>query len=300
MSKIRGLMGVLAQKQVDYVTLRLLVPSGELNSAQLRRLAELAEREGRGYVILSMRKGVELPWVKFERSFDTARELELIGLEAGSCGRKVRAVTACAGAARCPFSLADAERMAEALSEKYYGKDLPAKFKISISGCSNCCSNPSINDFGVVAKAEPRINLEKCIRCGVCVRICREKAVEYANGKPEIRRERCINCGWCIENCPSGAIAAEKTGFAVLIGGKGGKHPRLAAEFMSLASEKEVFQLLEKTLVYFREFNKGTERFADVLGRLGVEHFSDYVLKGNKEVEGKEDKAVEEAKHGCG
>src|SRR3972149_11176649 len=150
-------LSILAQEQKEYVTLRLLVSPGYLSSEQLRILADIAERVGRGKVILTTRKGIEIPWIRFENAKDVSAELEMIGLPPGSCGRKVRAVVACAGTERCPFTLFNVDELCTKLTQRYYGRETPAKFKTALAGCPNSCSNPYINDFGVIGAEKPRL-----------------------------------------------------------------------------------------------------------------------------------------------
>jgi dissimilatory sulfite reductase (desulfoviridin) alpha/beta subunit len=279
MTKLRGAMGLLAQKQRDYVTVRLTILSGKVSSSQLRRLANITENEGAGFLILTMRKGIEVPWIKTERALDVIREFNASGLKGGSCGTRVRTILACAGLDRCPFALIDTGELCSKISSRYYGKEMPTKFKVSIAGCQNCCSHPHINDFGIICAVKPRINPEKCIDCGQCLRLCRGKAIkEGSKGLPEIDFDKCIDCGWCIKNCPTSAIKEEKSGYTIIIGGKSGRRPKLGEELTRLATEEEVLVLLDKTLNYFKKYADGKERLSEILERLGMEHFRFHVL----------------------
>jgi uncharacterized protein (DUF362 family)/Pyruvate/2-oxoacid:ferredoxin oxidoreductase delta subunit len=59
---------------------------------------------------------------------------------------------------------------------------------------------------------KPRIDAEKCVRCGVCVNVCpvRPKAVDWHDGDrsktPSYLYKRCIRCYCCQELCPESAI----------------------------------------------------------------------------------------------
>jgi dissimilatory sulfite reductase (desulfoviridin) alpha/beta subunit len=279
MTKLRGGEGILAQEQKDYVTLRLLVSPGYLSSEQLRALADVAESEGNGKIILTSRKGVQIPWIRFENANDVSNKLEMVGLPPGSCGRKVRTIMTCAGTDRCPFVLYNVDELCNKINQKHYGSKTPTKFKTSLAGCPNSCSNVFINDFGVIGAEIPRLIKEKCIKCGSCARLCRGNAIDLGlDGLPLINFDDCIQCGWCIMNCPSGALVSDKKGFSIIVGGKSGRVPLLGTKIAELVSEEELFDILDKTLQYFWKYAEGRERLATVLGRNGIEHFKKEVL----------------------
>lgn len=273
--------GVIPQRQEGYASLRM--PTwGRVTSDQLRAIGKTAAKEGRGYALLTMRKGVEIPWVKSARIEDAARELGRTGLRPGSSDDEVRVVMSCAGQDRCPFDRIDVDRLAQQIGERYYARAMPKKFTITLSGCPNYCSHPYLNDVGIVGRTRPTIDADKCIGCGQCVRLCRGDASgaleQVGTDAPSIDYEKCIECGWCIANCPTGAMAAEKHGCTILVGGRGGTDPRLATEVVRIASEDETLAILENIFRYMREHAREGERLVDVIERLGLEHFREQVL----------------------
>lgn len=57
----------------------------------------------------------------------------------------------------------------------------------------------------------PKINLEKCIGCGICEKICPEMAIKMIENKdkkqkPKINYDYCKGCGLCEKECPTKAI----------------------------------------------------------------------------------------------
>jgi len=59
--------------------------------------------------------------------------------------------------------------------------------------------------------SRPKIDPEKCVKCGVCVEHCPvpEKAVRFDNGKDQVPvhdYQKCIRCYCCQEMCPQSAI----------------------------------------------------------------------------------------------
>ncbi|MEE8167310.1 MAG: 4Fe-4S binding protein [Candidatus Hydrothermarchaeales archaeon] len=292
MTKLRGGMGLLAQSQKDYVTIRLQVTRGKLSIEQLNGIADVLDNYGKGFAIPTIRKGLEIPWIKFEDSPKVLEEFKKLGLKAGSCGTKIRTIVACAGMDHCPLGLVDIEGAYAKLKDEYYERDTPTKFKISICGCPMACSHPHINDFGIIGRIRPKIIAEKCDGCGICARVCKGEEAEakykveqdaiVEGNPPKIDYDRCIGCGLCMRSCPREAIAAEEAGFALFIGGKGGRHPRFGEEVVGLVSEEEMFRILDKTLKYFKKFAQGKERIVEVINRKGIEHFKNYVLEGGE------------------
>ncbi|MBN1873486.1 MAG: 4Fe-4S binding protein [Anaerolineae bacterium] len=56
----------------------------------------------------------------------------------------------------------------------------------------------------------PKIDLNRCVRCGECVRQCPTQAVEMCEEGPVIvRPEACTYCTACEALCPQGAIRCE-------------------------------------------------------------------------------------------
>lgn len=53
---------------------------------------------------------------------------------------------------------------------------------------------------------KPKILKKKCIRCGVCLRSCPEKAITMGKESAIIDYSKCIKCYCCHEQCPEGAI----------------------------------------------------------------------------------------------
>jgi len=273
--------GTLKQKQEGYSVIRL--PTwGKITSKNLRGLADISKREGRGFALLTMRKGLELPWIKTDDLKRAIGDLEKSGLKIGSADATVRAVMACAGQERCPFDLIDIDKLAGQINDRYYGRKMPRKFTITLSACPNYCSHPYLNDVGIIGMAHPKINSDKCIGCGQCVRLCRgdEGGALKQDGMnpPEIDYDKCIECGWCINNCPTGAMEAERRGCTIIVGGKGGSDPRLPVELVRIAKEEDTLGILERIFLYMQEHSSDGERLVDVLDRKGIEYFKDYVL----------------------
>lgn len=51
------------------------------------------------------------------------------------------------------------------------------------------------------------LNIEKCIGCEMCVKVCPHAVFEVENKKAAVKdRDACMECGACSKNCPVEAI----------------------------------------------------------------------------------------------
>lgn len=194
-------------------------------------------------------------------------------------------VRVCGGASGCPRSLFDTGRIArkaisiiegsgvcEAVEKRARGPILRHhKLIVSISGCANSCSQPQIADFGVQGRARPVVGPGECSGCGACVGVCREGAIRIDSGAPFLDRSRCIDCGDCAAACPVRAISVEQQGFSVLMGGKLGRHARLADVLFDLTDEATLPAALEVCCGIFARDLIAGERFADTVERIGAD-----------------------------
>ncbi|MBR2188090.1 MAG: hypothetical protein IJ860_01580, partial [Eubacterium sp.] len=54
--------GFMRQKQKDHFSLRLAVTGGQVSAGQLAAITEVAEQYGHGYIHLTSRQGIEIPF----------------------------------------------------------------------------------------------------------------------------------------------------------------------------------------------------------------------------------------------
>lgn len=55
-----------------------------------------------------------------------------------------------------------------------------------------------------------KIDIEKCIGCGQCIKDCFPMDIEMVDGKAKINNKVCIKCGHCIAVCPKGAVSIDE------------------------------------------------------------------------------------------
>lgn len=277
--------GFIKQKQAGLFALRLKVPLGNLTGAQLMKVAEVARRYGRDSIHLTLRQGIEIPFLRLDDFNEARAELATAGLGLGACGARVRVVTACQGTAVCSDALGDTHLLAGKLDEMFYGRwGLPHKFKMGVTGCPNACAKPQENDLGFMAVAEPILDEREgqgCISCGICANLCPEKAIRLVEGKPVVDLARCSHDGRCILNCPTGALQAGREGWNAYAGGKWGRAPQLGVLFAEFLSLEEAVNLAERILVAYGRLARPGERLGGLINRLGRSKLEEEVAGEN-------------------
>ena len=141
------------------------------------------------------------------------------------------------------------------------------EFRITLADCPNACSQPQIKDIGIIGACTPRLTEETCTLCEACVEACKEDAITLNSEEkaPQIDMDRCLYCGKCMQACPTGTIAEGIKGFRVQLGGKLGRHPRLAKELPGIYSEKQVLLIIRECLTFYKQTSKNGERFGKIL-----------------------------------
>ncbi|MCI5700739.1 MAG: FAD-dependent oxidoreductase [Lachnospiraceae bacterium] len=282
--RVKGL-GCLQDKRYDDVfNVRVITRNGKLTAEEQIKVAEAAEKFGSGEVTMTTRLTLEIQGVPYDNLDATFAFLEEAGLETGGTGSKVRPVVSCKGTT-CQYGLIDTFALSEKMHDLYYigyhGVSLPHKFKIAVGGCPNNCVKPDLNDLGIIGQRMPEIDLSKCKGCKNCqvVNNCPIKVANLVDGKIQINPEECNHCGRCLEKCPFGAVNESLTGYKVYIGGRWGKK---IAEGRALdkifTSEEEVIDLVERTILFYRDEGISGERFADTIARLGFDYVQDKLL----------------------
>ena len=233
--------GYMRQKQKGYGSLRLAVVGGNLTAENIKTVAEVAEKYGRGYVHMTSRQGIEIPFIKVEELAEVKEALAKGGVGTGVCGPRVRTVTACQGSEVCPSGCIDTYTLAKELDERYFGRELPHKFKFGVTGCQNNCLKAEENDVGIKGGMN----------------------IEY-------KEDDCISC---VKSCPVDAWKGTP-GYIVSFGGTFGNNIYKGEELLPLIPDKEtLFRVTDAAINFFEKNANPSERFRKTLQRVGEEDF---------------------------
>ena len=270
--------GFMRQKKKGFFSLRLQVVGGNLTAENIKTVAEVAEKYGKGYVHMTSRQGIEIPFIRFEDIEEVREKLAEGGVKPGVCGPRVRTITACQGNAVCPSGCIDTYELAKELDAHYFGRELPHKFKFGVTGCQNNCLKAEENDLGVKGGMQVTWVPEKCINCGVCEKACREGAIHCTEQGITIDREKCNYCGRCVKSCPTDAWEGE-SGYLLSFGGLFGNKIYKGEQLLPIIKDKEtLFRVADAAIDFFEENANPGERFRLTLQRVGEEEFRKRIL----------------------
>jgi sulfite reductase beta subunit-like hemoprotein len=142
---------VRAQKQAGFSTVVIRLVLGDITSAQLRALGELATHYGEGEVRFTNEQNIALRWVASARLPALHRELQRVGL-ARAGANTIADVTSCPGASSCKIAVTASRGLAAQLTELLDRRpDLAAKGRgldVKVSGCPNGCGQHYIAGIG--------------------------------------------------------------------------------------------------------------------------------------------------------
>jgi len=144
--------GFLRSREDEYFILRTRMAAGNYGSEHLLKLSEIAKKYGRGVTHLTVRQGIEVPYVRFEDIEKVEKEIEKTGILAGASGARLRATTCCPGNSWCKRGLVNTFSLFNKIENEQGIKcsmDLPHKFKIAVSGCPNTCTRAQVSEIGI-------------------------------------------------------------------------------------------------------------------------------------------------------
>ena len=199
-------------------------------------------------------------------------------------------VDACFGSGGCPRRTIASEALLEKIEDvmaaanllEFLKSRVPGdlkfhhEFRISIADCPNACSQPQIKDVGILGAATPAISAMPCSACGGCTDACKEDAVQLTAGGEihAIDYDRCDYCGACVMACPTETLKVGQQGYRVLIGGKLGRHPRLARELPGIHDALTVIDMLTEFIRFYKQHSRNGQRFSHLLTDSDIDAFA--------------------------
>ena len=90
-------LGFLLQNDKEHFSVRILSKAGNYTTEEMKNINYLADKYGRGYVGVTTRLQLEIPWIKDTDVESFMEEAKKLGLRHGGTGRKVRPLVSCKG-----------------------------------------------------------------------------------------------------------------------------------------------------------------------------------------------------------
>jgi ferredoxin-nitrite reductase len=144
-------VGFHAQKQAGQVYCGVALPVGKITVAQMRAIADIAERHGSGTIRLTPWQNLIVSDIAEADRAAVVLALTAIGLsaEASAIGA---GIVACTGNIGCKFSASDTKRHALAIADHLDARlKVDTPLNIHLTGCANSCAQHRVGDIGLLA-----------------------------------------------------------------------------------------------------------------------------------------------------
>lgn len=145
----QGHFGVHQQREEGTNYVGVVTPVGRMSPEQMRKIADLADRYGRGDLRLTAWQNLLIPYVKDEELGEFLMELRETGFS-HSATNVSGGLVACTGSRGCKFAATDTKGNARVLSEYLDERvELDTPLNIHVTGCPNSCAQHYIGDIGL-------------------------------------------------------------------------------------------------------------------------------------------------------
>lgn len=218
-------------------------PPGDMTADQMEVLAEMADSYGFGELRVSHEQNIILPDVKTEALYALWQELSVLNLATPNIGL-ITNIIACPGGDYCSLANAVSIPVATAIQERFDDLDYVheiGELDLNLSGCMNSCGHHHVGHIGILGVDKAG---EEWYQITIGGRQSGALHLDKKSSKDNDERSRC------------GASAA----IGRVIG------PSFAREQVP-----DVISRLIQTYLTLRESE--TERFIDVVDRVGIEPF---------------------------
>ncbi|MEG0767640.1 MAG: (4Fe-4S)-binding protein [Clostridia bacterium] len=260
--------GFISQREDGFFAVRIPSKSGNFTTAQCTAMTDIANTYGRGYLGLTTRMSMEIPWITADSIPAVKAALVQAGLTHGGTGKRVRPCVACKGTI-CVHGLYDTQEMSDQIAGAWEASATPSKCKINFAGCPNNCTKVQVNDIGVIGRRYPALDAHACVACGACIAQCRAKALTLVDGRIQ-KSDTCVGCGHCIPACPKGCFTVHQTGVEIYVGGVFGRTLRVG-DSLGIFDVQQLPLLIGKILAWYRTYGTDGERIYQVIARLGLD-----------------------------
>jgi sulfite reductase (ferredoxin) len=159
---LRLARGVYGQRQHGVQMIRIKLPYGNVTSAQLHRIADVADEYSTGRLHITTRQDIQIHHVSLDRTPELWAQLEKDDITLReACGNTVRNITASETAGIDVDEPFDVSPYADAAFKFFLrnpiSQEMGRKFKISFSGTDEDTALAYIHDLGFIAKIQDEV-----------------------------------------------------------------------------------------------------------------------------------------------
>ncbi len=278
--------------EVCYTVRAALPPNARVSTATMRKLCAVADEFAEGFFRITQRNSLQYVGVRAERIDALISRLAELGFPVGGTNRSMHNTTCCTGYMHCHLAATDPAaimlNVSEMLLREFKTDSLPAKLKISGSGCINNCGEGSCADIGIIGvhRDLPPIHEAKLKGCELplVIAVCPVGAIRPKGpGMVEIDPKRCVHCPACSVACAAFAPigSADGDGVAIVVGGKAantGDGPAMAKLVIAYLPNNpphwpEVTSAVKNIVDAWAAHAHFDERVGEWINRIGWERF---------------------------
>jgi dissimilatory sulfite reductase (desulfoviridin) alpha/beta subunit len=252
------------KENTEKTVLKIRAICGEVNTAQVRKIADIAEKYGNSVIHFAVRGAPEIPGVKVKAVPEIRKELAGVNLQLLEDG--VENMQSCFGG-YCTEGLFDPQALLKRIEKQVKALNIQdLKIAISAAGCPSSCGIAHLSDIGFHGVMIPVVDTAICTGCGTCVAACKRKTIQVKDKKAVIEMKNCAFCGACRSACPQKAISSKRQGIAVLLGGRGEPGTELGVKITEFVSEDAAFAIADNLLKLIKETGLDTKQLIDKMG----------------------------------
>jgi len=142
--------GAILQRDKKTYAIVPRTPVGLVTPDVLEALARVGRKFEIPVMKITSGQRIALVGLEKEQVDEVWEDLKMdVGPAVGLC---VHYVQACPGTAVCKLGLRDSLGLGLELENMFVGKELPAKLKVGVSGCTMCCAESYVRDVGLIGK----------------------------------------------------------------------------------------------------------------------------------------------------